>query len=167
MSEYIITGRIGTVYGIKGWLKVHSFTEEAFQILRYNPWYLTDGSTWQAFELETGQPQGKGVVVKFAGIETPETARVLINKKIAVKREQLKPLPPHEYYWADLVNLIVVNQKGETLGQIVRLLATGSNDVLVVKNKNNKEHAIPYLPGKVVKQVDLDKGIMLVDWELL
>ncbi len=164
---YIITGKVGAAYGIKGWLKIHSYTEEADQILHYSPWYLAEGPNWQAFELEDGRQHGKGIVVKFTGIETPEIARKLAGKLIAVKREQLAPLPKNEYYWADLEGLTVIDQKGQTLGQISRLIATGSNDVLVVKDQHGKEQAIPYLPGSVVKEIDLKQRRMYVDWDLI
>jgi len=165
--DYIITGKVGAAYGIKGWLKIHSFTEDASQILQYNPWYLAEGSNWQAFKVEDGRQHGKGVVVKFAGFETPETARVLAGRKIAIKREQLAPLAQNEYYWADLEGLTVIDQKGQTLGQISYMLATGSNDVIVIKDQAGKEQAIPYLPGSVVKQIDLNQRLMYVDWDLI
>jgi len=164
---YIITGKVGAPYGIKGWLKIYSYTEVASHILQYNPWYLGESSSWQAFELEDGRQQGKGIVAKLVGIETPEEARKLTGRTIAILREQLAPLPENEYYWADLEGLMIIDQKGLYLGQISYLIATGSNDVLVIKNENGKEYAIPYLPGSVVKKIDLQQGKIYVDWDLI
>lgn len=164
---YIITGKVGVAYGIKGWVKIHSFTEIASEILQYQPWYLAENDQWQAVTIEEGRPHGKGVVVKFPGVETPEAARLLSGREIAIKREQLAALPADEYYWTDLEGLTVINEKGENLGQVAYLIATGANDVLVVKDAQGKEHAIPYLPQSVVKQVDLLKQTIIVDWDLL
>ncbi len=164
---YIITGKVGATYGIKGWLKVYSYTEEAAQILQYKPWYLAEGPNWQAFELEDGRQHGKAIVVKFPGIETPEEARKLTGRAIAIQREQLPVLPENEYYWADLEGLTVLDQNGQILGQIAYLIATGSNDVLVIRDQAGKERAIPYLPGTVIKKIDLKEQRMVVDWDFI
>lgn len=165
MSGPIIVGKIGAPYGIKGWLKVHSYTERSAGILDYSPWYLAEGQEWKPLQIEEGRPQGKAIVVKFAGIENPETARLLSGKNIAIQREQLAPLPPNEYYWADLEGLTVINQAGEKLGEVAYLMATGSNDVLVIRDAAGKEQALPYLPGRVVKKVDLEQREIHVDWD--
>lgn len=165
--RYIVTGKVGAAYGIKGWLKIHSYTEIASQILQYQPWYLEKGSDWQVFELEEGRPHGKGIVVKFAGIDTPEVARQLAGRLIAIQREQLASLPANEYYWADLEGLMVINEAGQALGQVVYLIATGSNDVLVIQDTRGKEHAIPYLPGSVIQKIDLESRQIIVNWDLI
>lgn len=162
-NDYIIIGRIGTAYGVKGWLKVFSFAEIYTNILDFNPWYLEDGEEWKAIHVEEGREHGKGLVAKLAGYETPETARVLTGKNIAILRAQLPKLEKNEYYWSDLQGLTVIDQHGATLGKVIYLIETGSNDVLVVKGE--KEYAIPYLPGQVVLSVDLDNQVMKVDWE--
>ncbi len=164
---YLTTGKVGAVYGLKGWLRIHSYTEIASDILQYKPWYLKEGQGWQVVEVEAGRQQGKGLIVKLAGIESPEAARKLAGRIIAIKREQLAPLPENEYYWADLEGLLVIDQKGQSLGHISYLIATGSNDVLVLIDQNGKEQALPYLPGSVVKKIDLEQGLMYVNWDLI
>ena len=166
-TDFIVTGKIGSPYGIKGWLKIQSFTENSLDILRYTPWYIAEGEGWKAVKIEEGRQQGKGVVVKLPGYNTPETARLLTGRNIAIKREQLAALPENEYYWADLEGLTVIDQHGKTLGKIVYLMATGSNDVFVIKDEAGKEHALPYLLGSVVKKVDLKEQQIFVDWDLI
>ncbi|HVY53688.1 MAG TPA: ribosome maturation factor RimM [Gammaproteobacteria bacterium] len=166
-GEYIVIGKIGAVYGIKGWLKIHSLTEQTDQILQYSPWFLSSRDGWEETKIESGRPHGKALVAKFTGIDTPEAARLFTGREIAIKREQLASLPENEYYWADLVGLTVIDQHGNALGKIHYLLATGSNDVLVIKDQHGKEHGIPYLPGRVVLKIDLEQQTMWVDWELL
>lgn len=165
-DKYILVGKIGAVYGINGWLKIQTFTEYGDDLLEYAPWYLCgpDGVMHET-TIDEGKIHGKGLIAKFAEYDLPETARVLTGKTIHIKRSQLPPLKPDEYYWSDLVGLTVINQKGETLGQISYLIETGSNDVIVIKGIT--EIAIPYLPGSVVLNIDLAKKEMLVDWEPL
>lgn len=163
-SKYIILGKIGAAYGIHGWLKIRTYTEYGENILNYQPWYLGSGEDqWQEITVEDSKPHGGGIIVKFPGINSPEEARLFTGKTIAIQREQLPELTKGEYYWSDLEGLTVINQRGETLGKVIYLIETGSNDVLVVKGV--KEIAIPYLPGKVVLQVDLKMKEIHVDWE--
>jgi 16S rRNA processing protein RimM len=164
-SEYIVLGKIGSTYGIKGWLKVFSFTENAANLFQYTSWYIEDGHHWKPITYTSGRPHGKGIIVKFSGVETPEEARKLTGKKIAIKRSALPALDKNEYYWRDLEGLTVINQEGVTLGTVIYLIETGTNDVLVVKGE--KEFAIPYLLNNVIKYIDLEKRIISVDWEVL
>jgi 16S rRNA processing protein RimM len=166
-GEYIVIGKVGAVYGIKGWLKIHSLTEQVTDLLQYKPLYLAQGQTWEPVQIETGRQHGKGLVAKLAGVDTPEAARLLTGKEMAIKREQLPPLPENEFYWADLEGLTVIDQRGVALGKVIYLIATGSNDVLVIRTEQGKEHGIPYLPERVIKKIDLKQGIILVEWELI
>jgi 16S rRNA processing protein RimM len=163
---YITVGKICSPYGVQGWLKIQPYTELGASILEYSPWYLSKpNNLWELISIEAARIHGKGVVAKLAGINSPETARLLTGQTIAVRREQLPKLKPNEYYWSDLIGLTVINKNGEILGKIKSLMATGANDVLVVKG--TKEHAIPYLPGQVILDVNLETQEMHVDWELI
>lgn len=164
-SEYVIVGQVGSPYGVRGWLKILSYTEMAANILDYSPWYLQDNTEWKAMKIVSSKEHGKGVIVKFASIENPEQARLLAGKKIAIKRSQLPALKKDEYYWDDLKGMTVINQHGENLGTVIYLIATGSNDVLVVKGK--KEEGIPFLLNEVITKIDTDKRIIHVNWESL
>ena len=163
---YITVGKVGSTYGVQGWLKIRTYTEFGASILNYTPWYLSSGDDkWNALDIEEGRIHGNGIIAKLAGFNTPEEARLLTGKTIAITRSQLPELEIDEYYWSDLEGLTVINSDGNVLGKVIYLIATGSNDVLVVKG--DKEHAIPYLPGKVVTSVDLNKQEIHVNWELI
>ena len=106
--------------------------------------------------------QGRGV--KLRGCDDREIASALIGADIAVRRTQFADdLVPGEYYWADLEGLKVVTLEGVDLGSLDRLLATGANDVMVVLG--DRERLLPYIPGSVVQDVDLDARVMRVDWD--
>lgn len=165
-TEYMVVGKIGSTYGIQGWLKVYSFTEWTADILGYTPWYVEDDKGWVMLDILDGHPHGKGVVVKFSGFDNPEQARLLIGKKICIKRSQLPTLKNDEYYWSDLEGLKVINQVGTQLGKVIYLMDTGSNDVLVIEGQDNKEYGIPYLPD-VITKVDITNEIIYVNWDLI
>lgn len=164
-DNYIVVGKIGSTYGIKGWLKIISFTDPIAGILDYSALYIEDKESWKPIKIDDGRLHGKGIVVHFPDFNTPEEARLITGKKIAITRDQLPALEQQEYYWSDLEGLTVINYTGEELGTINYLMETGSNDVLVVKGK--KEIAIPYLMGEVILDVDLEARVMHVKWDVI
>ncbi len=163
-DEYVIVGKIGAPYGVKGWVKIQSFTDPLENILHYQPWYSANKENqWQEIATESRQVHGQALMAKFTGINNPEEARLLTGKTIAIPRAQLPILKKDEYYWSDLQGLTVVNKEGKTIGTVTSLIETGSNDVLIVKG--DKEFAVPYLPGKSILSVDLEKREIHIDWE--
>ena len=163
-KAFISIGRIGSTYGVRGWVKIDSYTESGAKILDYMPWYIKDHNNWRIIDIEDKKVQNNLVIVKLIGVHTPEEARLLTGKLIVISRSQLPALKQNEYYWSDLEGLTVVTEDGVVLGKIAYLIATGANDVLIVKGE--KEHAIPYLPNKVIKKIDLAQHLMIVDWEI-
>ncbi|MES2218819.1 MAG: ribosome maturation factor RimM [Pseudomonadota bacterium] len=165
-KDYIVIGKVGTTYGVQGWLKIVSYTESTADIIQYDPWYLEDKRTWQQIKVSVARPHGKGIIAKLSGYDSPEAARTLTGKKIGIKREQLNTLAQHEYYWAQLEGLTVIDQHGAVLGKIIYIIETGSNDVLVVKG-DGKEFAIPYRLGETIINIDLAEQVMKVNWDLI
>lgn len=165
----VIIGKITGVYGIKGWVKVYSYTRPITGILQYKNWLLSGPgqSNKQEIELIEGRQQGKGIIARLAGFNDRDQVRILLEKEISVPRSELPALPDGEYYWSDLEGLAVIDLEGETVGRVDHLMETGANDVVVVKpeGKETKECLIPYVP-EVVKTIDLEQGTMQVDWHL-
>jgi 16S rRNA processing protein RimM len=168
-SQETVIGRITSVFGVKGWLKVYSYTDPKEGILDYPDWTLVlDGKRISA-KLEEGRRQGQGIVVRLKGIDDREVARSYAGADILVSTAELPELPSGEYYWYQLEGLDVFTVSGECLGKVHHLMETGSNDVLVVRatsgSIDQRERLIPYLPDQVVQRVDLDQGRMVVDWD--
>ena len=159
----LVIGRLTGVYGVKGWLKVYSFTQPRENILQYNPWLLKRDATWQPVKVEAGRQQGKGIVVKLEGISDRNDALALRNTEIAIHHDQLGSLAEGEYYWSDLIGLEVKNLAGDDLGKVVSLLETGADDVLVIRG--DKERLVPFVQPDIVKSVNLSSGQIIVDWE--
>ncbi len=159
----MILGRVTGLYGVRGWVKVHSHTNPPHNILQYSRWHLQIGDEWQAVNVLDGRRHGKGLIALLEGWQDRDAGRSLLGVQIAVERSQLPALPPEEHYWADLIGLRVVNAAEVELGRVDSLMETGSNDVLVVRN--HRERLIPYVPGDVVLEVDLTAGVIRVDWD--
>jgi 16S rRNA processing protein RimM len=161
-SKLVTLGRIGGVYGVKGWLKVHSYTEPRDNIVEYSPWLLAHGGErWEARVMDARTGNGR-VIVKLDGLDDREAAREWVGAEIAVERQRLPPCGPGEYYWSDLEGLEVRTPQGEVLGKVEHLIATGGNDVLVVAGET--ERLIPFVLKSVIRSVDLDEGVIVADW---
>lgn len=150
---------------MKGWVKVYSHTEPPDNILEYSPWYLVQGDKRQAFEIEEGKVHGKGIVAKLADCPDRDVAATLTGRDIVIERSRMPKLAEDEFYWADLIGLQVQDTAGQVLGTVDHLLATGANDVLVVQGEANEELLIPYIRDEVVLAIDLESGVMQVDWD--
>jgi 16S rRNA processing protein RimM len=163
-SRLVIVGRVAGAYGVRGWIKVVSATEPPEAILDYAVWRLCgDGGAWHPRTLLAGRLHGKGVLARLADCEDRDTARALIGATVAVPRSEMPDPGPGRFYWADLEGLAVKTTAGAVLGVVDHLIETGANDVLVVRGE--RERLIPYAWDAVVKAVDLDQGVMTVDWD--
>ena len=162
-SQMVALGQVSGVFGVRGWVKVFSHTSPPTNILSYSPWYLGAEGCWEAFEVLEGQSHGKGLIVRLAGVQDREQAANLVGRIVAVYRAQLPEPEAGEYYWTDLQGLRVQTTGGVELGRVDHLFETGANDVLVVQG--DRERLIPYVWGEVICSVDLEAGLMVVDWD--
>lgn len=162
-TQRLTIGKVSGVFGVKGWVKVFSYTEPRENILSYSQWILKKGSTERNVKVHNGQLQGKSVVASLEGIIDRDQAAALNGWDILINREQLPPAQEGEYYWADLTGLKVFTVDGIDLGKVDHLLETGANDVLVVVGE--RERLIPYLTEQTIKSVDLTQGKITVDWD--
>jgi len=168
-SQETVIGQITSVFGVKGWLKVYSYTDPKDGILEYRHWTLVHNGHRMAAKLEEGRRQGQGIVVRLKGVDDREAARPYSGADITVPTAELPKLPAGEYYWHQLEGLTVFTINSECLGKVDHLIETGSNDVLVVcatdASIDQRERLIPYLPDQAVSIVSLGEGSITVDWD--
>jgi len=165
-EEFILVGKISGVFGVKGWMKIFSFTSPRQNILSYSPLYISHKGEWIEAKVVGGRAQGKGVVMGLADVTDPDQVLPLIGSELAIKAAQLNATDDNEFYWSQLIGLTVVNLNNDVLGQVDSLLETGAHDVLLVKDKEKTERLVPFVMGEIVKSVDLDNAIIQVDWQL-
>jgi len=163
LDGWIVVGRFGRPHGVKGFVTVHSFTEPRDNILQYEDWYIFLNNQWQSIKLSDIELLNKSIIAKVQGFPEREMVAQLTNIDIGIPQEKLENLQAGEYYWHQLIGLDVVNLSGEKLGQVAELIATGSNDVLVVTGK--KRCLIPYLPERYVLEINLEQQKIVVDWD--
>jgi 16S rRNA processing protein RimM len=162
-QQRVILGKIGGLYGVRGWVKLWSFTDPVENLLDYQEVELGREGAWRVARLAEGRRQGQALVARFEGCADRDEAALLVGAELAVMRDRLPAPAAGEYYWADLAGLKVVTTEGVELGRVDHMMATGANDVMVVKGE--RERLLPFLPGRFVHEVDLAGGRIVVDWD--
>lgn len=169
-QQPVVLGKIGSTYGIKGWMKITAYTESMEGIFDYSPWLLCEQGKWREINVTQWRFHGKAVIAELEGVTTREQAQALTNCEIAVLPEQIEALPEDEFYWRELIGCEVVNTKGYNMGVVDQILETGSNDVLMVKANakdafGKGERMIPFVTEQFIIKVDVPAKQILVDWE--
>lgn len=160
-------GRIVGVFGVRGEVKLESWTEPRARIFEYQPWQLVAApGAVETVDNVRGRTQGKGLVAALPGLEDRDAAARHVGCDICVTRAQLPPSADGEYYWADLEGLDVVSLEGAFMGRVSHLFATGANDVLAIRGEAG-EQLIPFVLGQHVREVNLQDGRIVVDAQAL
>jgi 16S rRNA processing protein RimM len=155
-------GRIAAPYGVRGWVKVHPYTEYLDSLLDYPVWRLGKSAAWRSYRVLQGRPHNRFLLVELEGVGDRDAAERLRGMEVAVARAELPEPDEGEYYWDDLIGLEVVTASGLSLGRVEGLLETGAHDVLRVVAE--RERLIPFT-APIVLEVDPSAGRIRVDWE--
>jgi len=151
---------IGAAHGIKGEVRVKSFTADPQALGDYGPLHALDG---RAFEVLSIRPAGSVVVVRFKGVNDRNAAEALNGTALFVERDALPEADDHnEFYHADLVDLAVRNPAGETIGKVTAVQNFGGGDILEIAHNGEPGVLIPFTVA-AVPQVDVKGGFVVVD----
>ncbi|MBU2881396.1 ribosome maturation factor RimM [Psychrosphaera sp. B3R10] len=169
-EEYILVGKIGASYGIKGWFKINAYTEVPEGIFDYVPWRVTLNGSNRFVKVAEWRRHNKGLIAKFDGVDNMNDAEAWLHGEIYVTADQLPELSDDEFYWRDLKDMLVKTDKGYDLGKVSGLMETGSNDVLVVDANptdafGKTERLIPYIQDDVILSVNKEENTITVDWD--
>lgn len=162
MNKYLELGQIVNVKGLKGEVKVNSFTDDNTKFERIPKVFLKRKESLTEYEIEKVGYHKNQVIIKFKNVNTVEEAETLRNSYIVVDREIFGDLPEGVYYIADLIGLDVFTESNEYLGKVDDIFSTGSNDVYVVKDELGKQKLLPGI-DEVIKQIDLESGKIIVN----
>ena len=170
---YVPAGKIGGCYGVKGWVKIRSFTDPQENLLDYKSLFIKNDNAIEPLTFDRGCIHGKGLIAHIDGVDDRERADQFRGKEILLDVSSLPELEEGDYYWRQLIGLHVwcICPDGLLLiGVVDHLLDTGANDVLVVSPCEGSvdlvERLIPYKLGDIVKRIDLVAGVMEIDWFL-
>lgn len=158
----LVVGVVQAPFGVRGWVKLHSYTIPVDNILRYSPWICLEDPDDRR-ELCEGRRNGEGLVARFKGIDDRDAAAIARARPVYANRASFPPPAPGEYYWADLIGLAVRNLQGINLGVVSDMMSTGAHDVMVLAG--DRERLVPFVKNHFVKNVNLEQGYILVDWD--
>jgi 16S rRNA processing protein RimM len=168
-ADLVVLGQFGKVHGLKGWLKLNSFTSPLENILDYPQLVAVIDQIRKTLEIDQSSRQPRGLLVHVDGYDDPEAARQLTGVELSVAVSAMPALSDGEFYWHQLLGMKVVNQQNELFGEVEKLLETGANDVLVITptedSLDDRERLIPYLVDAVIAGVDLDSNTITVKWQ--
>jgi len=166
-ARLVVMGRIGPPYGVKGWVNVFPFSESVEALLDHRRWLvgrdLEAGGQAREMEVLEGRVQGDHLVVQFVGCIDREQAILLKGLEVAIPRSHLPAPEAQEVYWADLVGLAVLNEKGEALGEVSEVFSNGSHPVLRVRGED-RDRLIPFVEA-YVRETDVPGRSVRVDWD--
>ena len=158
------------MFGIQGWVRIHSDTRPVENILKYKRWWLQrDAQEGFEAKLLQGRRHGNGVVAQISGpdglpVSDRDVAAALMGTAIQIDRAKLPKLPEGEFYWLDLLGLEVKNLEGQPLGKVKDMTSNGAQDVMVLQD-GEQERMIPFVSGPIVKNVDRVAGVIICDWQ--
>ena len=158
--DLVIVGRLGSPYGLSGWLHLTSFTEPPDNILKYEPWIIVDNEN--SIERDVVKQYADAYIVKFSGVDDRNRASNLRGRELAIDSSLLPPTAQNEFYWHKLIGLKVKDTHGRVLGSVGEIFDNGAHSVLVVRGQGREEILIPMVESAVVEV----KDYVLVDWEL-
>ena len=162
-AEIICVGHIIGAQGVKGQVRVFSNTSPRENIVSYSPWLLAIADEFKSIEV-SGRLQGKNVVAQLVGVEDRGQAAELSGIKIHILQNQIPALEADDFYWSELIGLNVESLQAEALGIVDTMMETGADDVMVVKGVD-RERLIPFVMDRVVREVNLEKQRIIVDWD--
>ena len=157
----VCLGQIGAAHGVRGEVRLRSFTADPAAIVSYGPLETEDG---RIFEIESLRPAKDHFVATLAGIADRNAAERLANTKLYVPRDRLpEPDEPDEYYHADLVGLAVVDRAGKPLGTVVAVHNFGAGDLIEVRQAEAEPTQLLPFDALTVPDVDLTAGRLVVE----
>ena len=157
VADLIIVGEVTRPAGLLGAVRVLPVTDFPDHLLALRDVTLVCGASARPARVERAERAGRFVVMKFAGIDTPEQAQALRGATLRIPPADAHPLPPGQFYIFQIVGLRVRMPDGRTLGEVVEVLRTGAHDVYVVRPPDGPEILLP-AHSDVIERIDLAAG---------
>ena len=158
----MVMGRIVAAIGIKGWVKLKTFTADPEGLDEFAEWVVRTPEGWRYLALEEFAVRPNGTAAKLAGCDDRDAAERLRGAQVAVPRAALGEAGEDAVFQVDLVGLEVVGSDGQALGKVDSFFETGDSTVMVVRG--GRERLIPFVPA-YVQAVDREAGRITVDWK--
>jgi 16S rRNA processing protein RimM len=162
-APLIELGCVGAPFGVRGWIKVRSYTDPPQRIFEHRTLRLTQNGVMRSYALEATGKSGGQLTAKLAGVADRDQAQALRGAVIGVPRNELPQRDEKEFYRADLIGCEVVNLAGQQLGVVQHFLETPQQVLMVVRGR--QEFWVPAVPQHL-RRIDLEARRVTVDWSI-
>jgi 16S rRNA processing protein RimM len=157
-------GRLGAAHGVRGWLRVQSFTDPPERLFEWRRWLLkTERGAEREVKVLDARRQGDGWIALLEGVVERDAASRLTGQMVVVERERLPPPGERAHYRDDLVGFEAKNLEGAVLGRVDHFVDTPGNAVMVIKGEGEREHLVP-VTTQHLRKVDKAARELIVDW---
>ncbi len=164
-KDLILVGHIVGAYGVHGAIRIRPYSTNADALLRVQAWWL-DKPELHDVDVLSAKLHGGDVVAHLTGVVSRDAAEKLKGATVQIARSRFPALEDDEFYWVDLIGLLVESQQGVGLGQVIRVIEHGAHPILEVADLEQKTQAIliPFV-AKFIQTVDQVAKKIIVDWE--
>jgi 16S rRNA processing protein RimM len=159
MANRVCVAQIGAAHGVRGEVRLWTFTADPMAITHYGPLETEDGK--RSFEIETVRPARAHLVARFKGVDDRSAAERLTNVKLFVPRERLPRTETDEYYHADLIGLRAEDEDGNEIGAVIAVHNFGAGDILEIQPLSGGAMMLPFTET-VVPEVDIKGGRIVI-----
>jgi len=161
-DDLVVIGEIVKPHGIKGEIKVYSYSERPENFKHYKEIILQEpvGSRKRLYRVLKSREQGKLAILQLEGVASREAAENLQGSKVWLRKADFPQLDTDEYYWHQLKGLAVINESGRLLGKVSRLFSTPAHDIMIVTGAGH-EYMIP-VTGDIIRKIDEQEGIITI-----
>jgi 16S rRNA processing protein RimM len=160
MAAPICVARIGAPHGVRGAVKLWTFTEDPLAVKRYGPLATKDGA--RRFEVTHAREAKGHLVATLKGVATREDAERLNGIELYIARDKLPATDTDEYYHADLIGLAAVNAANEPIGRVTAIHNFGAGDIIEIAPLHGTTMLLPFTTA-VVPTVDLAGGRVVIE----
>jgi 16S rRNA processing protein RimM len=160
--RFVEVGRLGAAHGVRGWLRVQSFTDPPQRLFEWRRWRLKgERGAEREVKVVESRAQGNDWIARLDGVDDRDAASRLTGLLVLVERDELPPVKEGEHYRADLVGFEARNLEGALLGVVDHFIDTPANAVMVIKGE--REHLVP-VTAMHLRRVEKDARRLTVDW---
>ncbi len=159
-GEYVLLGKVAQPHGIRGEIKVYSFSGQQDNFLGYKKIFLASGEDEARilYTIESSRVLGKLALLKLSGVASRNDAELLVGRTVWLRHRDLPRLEEGEYYWRDLIGKRAVTDQGRELGRVKGIMATAAHDILTVTDHGH-EYLVP-LCGAFLVRIDENEVVL-------
>ncbi|QJC37904.1 16S rRNA processing protein RimM [Enterobacteriaceae endosymbiont of Donacia bicoloricornis] len=171
LNKKIILGKFGKVYGVKGWIRLFSYTENKKSIFLYKKLFIINDINNVFFiNFNKYKNKKKYFIVQINNVFKNKDSNKFVNHHIYIfKNELIKYKKKKEYYWNDIIGCYILNNNKIYLGRVTNIVTTKLYDILIIQSNNlyiKKKIFIPFIEPNIIRDVDLINNIIKVNWSL-